>query len=272
MKEKIQQLRHLFGIDVDCTNVKMCAFVGRSLHQTSIPSGDDFSQKDLIDAISKYYNSFNYPFDGIGIAFSGCTSNGLEVSSTSLKCLEGLNVHSFKHLDCENIRFINDANAATLAGTIEYPDSKVLIGVTNGTGIGCGIAINGKLFTGANGLAGEIYGNPTIGPDGNIIKNGKISSGSKLLKKLNQSNEIEKEKIIEQAAQYLGIEIVSLIHSYNPDVIYLSGGGFAFPSYKEILIDFINKYTYPAFLIGLKIVQSTEPSYAGCFGAMKYVR
>ena len=84
MKEKIQQLRHLFGIDVDCTNVKMCAFVGRSLHQTSIPSGDDFSQKDLIDAISKYYNSFNYPFDGIGIAFSGCTSNGLEVSSTSL--------------------------------------------------------------------------------------------------------------------------------------------------------------------------------------------
>ena len=105
---------------------------------------------------------------------SGTTRDGLAVSSTSLQCLENLTTKDFAHLGQNNIRFINDSNATALAGILEYPDAKVLIGITNGTGIGCGVVINGQLFTGANGLAGEIYGNPTVGPDGDIIKNGKI--------------------------------------------------------------------------------------------------
>lgn len=84
----IRQLKNLCGIDVGCTNIKMTAVIGDELFQNSIPSGDNFSKEELIQAISKFYMSFNYNFEGLGIAFSGCTSDGLRVCDTSLRCLE----------------------------------------------------------------------------------------------------------------------------------------------------------------------------------------
>ena len=268
----IRQLKNLCGIDIGCTNIKMTALKENTLIQKTVPSGDDLSKKNLIKIISEFYTSFNFNFKGLGIAFSGCTTDGTHVCDTSLQCLEGLSIYDFVHLNCKNIRLINDANASALAGLLEYPQSNVLISITNGTGIGCGIVINGKLFTGAYGLAGQIYGNPTIGPDGKIIKTGKICSGSKVLKKIDNTFEsFENLKIIHQSASYMGIEIVSLIHSYNPDIIYLSGGGFSFPGYMESLTCFIYQHTYPNFLKNLKVVKTNFSSYSGCFGAMKYL-
>lgn len=268
----IRQLKNLCGIDVGCTNIKMTAVIGDELFQNSIPSGDDFSKEELVQEISKFYMSFNYNFAGLGIAFSGCTSDGLRVCDTSLHCLDNLSIYDFAHLNCKNIKLINDANATALAGLLEYPDAKVLVGITNGTGIGCGIVINGQLFTGANGFAGQIYGNPTVDPNGEIIKNGKICSGSKVLKKIVQISEQElKQEIINQAATYLGIEIVTLIHTFNPDVIYLAGGGFNYPNYIDTLINFTHQHTYSDFLSNLQIVQTNFSSYSGCFGAMKHL-
>lgn len=265
----IRQLMNLCGIDIGCTNIKMTAFAKNTLKQKTVPSGDTLSREKLIEIISEFYISCNYDFNGIGIAFSGCTIDSIRVNKTSLKCLEDLSIYDFAHLNCKNIRLINDSNATALAGLIEYPKSKVLISITNGTGIGCGIVINGRLFTGANGLAGEIYGNPTISHD-EIIKTGKICSGSKVLRELGSISD-SNSKVIDQAASYMGIEIVSLIHSYNPDIIYLSGGGFDFPGYIESLTKFIYQHTYPDFLTNLNIVRTNFASYSGCFGAMKYI-
>lgn len=92
------------------------------------------------------------------------------------------------------------------------------------------------------------------------------------MKKIIQIPEQElKQKIIEQAATYLGIEIVSLIHTFNPDVVYLAGGGFNFPNYIDTLTNFIYQHTYSDFLSNLQIVQTDFSSYSGCFGAMKHL-
>ena len=271
--EKIRQLKNLCGIDIGCTNIKMVAVTGESIVQKTVPSGDDLTRIELIKIISDFYTSFHHKFEGLGIAFSGCTMDGKSVFSTSLQCLIDLSVSDFAHLNCPKIYFINDANATALAGLLEYPNCNVLLGITNGTGIGCGIVIHNKLFTGANGLAGQIYGNPTVGPNGEIIKNGKICAGSKVLRKLRNSDkeELTKMEIVHQAASYLGIEIVSLIHSFNPDVLYFSGGGFHFPGYLETVIHFIQEYTYPDFLKELRITNTSFSHYSGCFGAMYYL-
>ena len=144
---RIQQLNGLCGIDIGCTNIKMAAFTTSFVAQQSVPSGDDMTKEELIEIVSKFYTSFNYKFKGLGIAFSGCTIDNRSVCDTSLQCLRDLSVHDFSHLHCKKIALINDANASALAGLLEYPDSDVLLGITNGTGIGCGIVINGKLFT-----------------------------------------------------------------------------------------------------------------------------
>ena len=61
----------------------------------------------------------------------------------------------------------NDANCATIA-EYELIDRKMFsnyIFVTVGTGIGCGIIINGSLYSGTTGTAGEI-GHMVIEKDG----------------------------------------------------------------------------------------------------------
>lgn len=268
----MQKLNNLCGIDVGCSNIKMTAIVDNVPVYKSIPSGDDFTREQLIGAISDFYLSFDNKFSGLGIAFSGCTTDGYSVSKTTLKCLNNLSVDDFSHLQCPKVCLINDANATALAGLLEYPDSQVLISITNGTGIGCGIAINGKLFIGSNGLAGEIYGNPIILSDNQVSKVGKICSGSKILKKLNNSfSELCKEEIIKEASPYMGSVIVSLIHSYNPDVIYFSGGGFNYHGYLEQTLQFVSEHTYSQFLENLKFAHSAFSTYSGCFGAMKYL-
>ncbi len=266
--ENVRQLNNLCGIDVGCTNIKMVAIVDNTCIQKSVPSGDELTSEYLNSLITEFYESFKVKFKGLGIAFSGCTIDGQSVYHTPLTCVEGLNTSAFSHLGCENVKLINDANATALAGTLEYPESKVLVAVTNGTSIGAGVVINGLLFTGSNGFAGEIYGNPTIVTDGEVTKIGRICSGAKIMKKILHNQEGGKT-ICKKSAVYMGSEIVSLIHSFNPDTVYLSGGGFNFENYLDYTLQFVYSHTYPSFLTNLKIVQSGFSNYSGCYGAMK---
>ena len=265
----IRQLNNLCGIDVGCTNIKMAAIVNNQVITHIIPSGNDCSKEYLINQISEFYRSIKHDLYGIGIAFSGCTYDSQNVCHTTLKCLENLSIKDFAHLMCPKVKLINDSNAACLAGTLEYPNSKVLISVTSGTGIGAGIAINGKLFTGSVGLAGEIYGNPTFDMNRNITKIGRLCSGSKILKRMTETDKEQYQAIISEASQELGIALVSLIHSFNPDVLYLSGGGFEFPDLLPQAESFVQEHAYPKFLDNLKITKTSYSSYAGCYGAMK---
>jgi glucokinase len=135
-----------------------------------------------------------------------------------------------------------------------------VIGVFLGTGIGAGIVIDGKLFRGFNGAAGEV-GHMVIDVDGpecgcgnkgcfealasrraifrtiqTAVKGGQetvlvdmlgknlddMRSGD-LRKAIRRGDEFV-EKVVEQAAHYTGIAIGNLINLFNPEVIVLGGG------------------------------------------------
>ena len=161
-----------------------------------------------------------------------------------------------------NTLLTNDANAEAL-GEHQLGAGKGvsnLILVTVGTGIGGGIIINGRLYSGANGSAGEI-GHTTIdinGPRcrcGNIgcwetfasgramareaqarVKWGEKSILAEMVK--DEIEQITTEKIdmaaregdslalqvISKAATYLGIGMVNLVNAFNPEMIIVGGG------------------------------------------------
>ncbi len=157
---------------------------------------------------------------------------------------------------------VHDATAAALG---EYHfgagrGTKNLIYVTVSTGIGGGIIINGKLYQGATGSAGEV-GHMTIDVDGpkcncgnygclemfasgtavareavRRIRLGEQSSLSGLAKgKLEditaemvdqaaRNGDSLAADILLQAARYLGIGMASLVNILNPEMIILGGG------------------------------------------------
>jgi len=137
---------------------------------------------------------------------------------------------------------------------------KHLLGIFLGTGIGAGIIIDGKPYTGINGTAGEV-GHMVIdinGPEcgcGNkgcfealasrraIFRNiqAAVKKGQKTLltemlgddladlrsgdlRKAIRRGDKFVEKIIDQAAEYTGIAVGNLMNIFNPEVIVIGGG------------------------------------------------
>jgi len=202
---------------------------------------------------------------GISIAAAGAIDpeRGLVTSSPNLPGWRDVPLRDMVRARYKvNTILINDANAEALGeyelGAGRGVDSLIL--VTIGTGIGGGIIINGRLYTGASGSAGEI-GHTTIDVNGPRCSCGNIgcwemfASGRAMAREAQArirggegsilaemvKGEIEKittEKIeaaaregdplalevISRAATYLGIGMVSLVNAFNPEMIIVGGG------------------------------------------------
>ncbi len=156
----------------------------------------------------------------------------------------------------------NDANAAAygeyLAGGAKGYDSAICI--TLGTGIGGGIILNGRIFSGANGAGGEIGHTVTVqngrpcmcGRKGCWEKYGSAralsedsaaaakahpesllnqllqANGGKANAKMAfdaaQKNDITAKQVLESWLQAVGCGLVNVINTFQPDVICISGG------------------------------------------------
>jgi len=153
------------------------------------------------------------------------------------------------------IYFENDANAAAIAEKwwgcgLGYNN---LVYIKLGTGVGSGIMINGEIYKGFNGTAGEI-GHTTIEADGRECRCGNhgclesyigiqgiLSDARHALKddpnwkdhlaeldvkgvvRAAREGNLECEKIITTAGWYLGIGLANIINLINPGLIILGG-------------------------------------------------
>jgi len=156
----------------------------------------------------------------------------------------------------------NDANAAAL-GEFYFGAARGVrnfIYVTLSTGIGGGIVIDGKIYSGAIGAAGEV-GHMTIDDKGPICNCGNrgcwemLASGTALAREARHrikegvktsileyaGGDVEKvtakvvhnaaeqgdgfaEELITQTGYYVGVGLVNLINTFNPELIIIGGG------------------------------------------------
>jgi glucokinase len=136
----------------------------------------------------------------------------------------------------------NDANAAAYA---EYmfgagKGSKNMVYITISTGIGGGIILDGKLYQGSFGTAGEI-GHMVVQPGGNKCGCGNrgcleaMAAGPYIAKAAGKKNAIEvkiaalkgnkiAQKAIGSAANYIGMAIADLNNLLDPDIFVIGGG------------------------------------------------
>ena len=208
-----------------------------------------------------------------------------------------------------NTFLVNDASAAAL-GELRFGAGKGvsnLVLLMLGTGIGGGIIIGGELYTGATGGAGEV-GHMTVeanGPRcdcGNIgcleslasgtavakeaierIKSGGKSSLVEMVK--GKVEDITAEKvgvaarsgdplardIIDRAAFYLGVGLVSLVNIFNPEMIVL-GGGMA--KMGDILLEparkLVRERAFTMLAQAVRIVTAKLGNEAGIYGAAAF--
>ncbi|HZV83158.1 MAG TPA: ROK family protein [Geobacteraceae bacterium] len=229
---------------------------------------------------------------------------GVVLSSVNLQPLEDCNLqNSLEEISGLPVMIINDANAATLAEAsygAGRPYSS-LLHFTLGTGVGSGLILNGKLWTGIDGIAAE-YGHATVEPQGlpcpcgnrgcleqyasataiarmarEGIASGSITSMNSASGNLSDAEELAKAakngdrlalSCFATAARYLGIAAATAVNLLNLEAIVI-GGGVA-QSYELLATPVIEEIRKRAFKVPAERVQVLKGELgddAGMLGA-----
>jgi len=235
---------------------------------TQADEGQSSVVNRLLSAVDHILNLKNISpsqLDSISIAAAGCIDieRGLVTSSPHFPGWSNVPLRDIVRDKYKVATFLlNDASAAVL-GEHRFGSGKGannLILLTVGTGIGGGIIINGKLYSGLFGGAGEI-GHMTIDIGGTRCVCGNIgcleilASGTAMAREakrrlsLGESSSlfqmvrgridaITAEEIgiaakggdalaldiIGKAATYLGVGMVNMVNIFNPEMIIVGGG------------------------------------------------
>ena len=260
----------ILGYDVGGT--KVSAIIGNEngeiidsiKRKTTKQYGKNGLSQQLIDMGEELLsrNKLNKP-DMIGIIFAGIvdSKSGLIVSSPNILGLKNYNITEGleKHFGV-TVRLENDASASTIAEKIFGGAKKYnnFVYITLSTGIGGGIFINGKLYRGSHGMAGEI-GHMVMVANGPICGCGRrgcfetLAGGNGIRARvledvhgLNDSTILSKlrpefinakavfdakkegdmlaQLIVEETIYYLAVGIVNIINILDPEAIFIGGG------------------------------------------------
>lgn len=145
----------------------------------------------------------------------------------------------------------NDARAAALGERAD--DAETLVYVKVGTGIGCGIVVNGLILRGAHGASGDI-GHIRMAPDGPLCRCGRrgclaaYSSGRAITEQLAASRgfrsiddlrtaavigDADVGQALDIAADMLGRALAATVTTINPDRLVLGGQIGSLPGFVE---------------------------------------
>ena len=275
--------------------------------------GPEFAINNLLKHASTIVGKISgYTLAAIGISCGGPlnTKKGFILSPPNLPGWDNIHITKIVQDELNAPAFLqNDANACALAewhyGAGKGTNNMVFL--TFGTGMGAGLILNGKLYTGTNDSAGEI-GHVRLAKNGPIgyNKNGsfegfcsgagikrlaeniiseKMDNGKKVsfiknrdeLQKLTAKELAEAAnagdgtalKIFQISAKYLGMGISILIDIINPERIVVGSIFYRYPDlFKSICNDIIKKEALESAANACEIVPSALGESIGDYASL----
>tara|TARA_A100000164_G_scaffold240888_1_gene214082 strand:+ start:126 stop:1001 length:876 start_codon:yes stop_codon:yes gene_type:complete len=198
------------------------------------------STTSLLDRLVEQVNSFNCnELLGIGIACPGPldSKNGMILETPNLTLLQNTNLKNELESRANLPVYVeNDANLFALGEWKKQENKPSVFGaVTLGTGLGFGIIINEKIFSGANGMAAEYAISPMAhgnwethisisGIERMAIKNIGNKLAPKELYELASSGDKNAQSIWNDFGAHLGLAMSHFINMIDPQMISIGGG------------------------------------------------
>ena len=273
--QKVKQRAPLvLAVDLGGTKLRVAIIsnqgqiMAREYYLTSASDGPELiidRMLSVMDHLLRVEDTDSSQLSSISLAAAGAIDceNGVITSSPNLPGWHNISLRDIvKQKYGIETFLLNDASAAAL-GEYHFGAGKGvnnLIYLTVSTGIGGGIIINGELYCGVSGSAGEI-GHTTIDVNGPVCNCGNIgclemlASGKAVAREAirrigggersslieivgGKIADITAEKVylaaqdgdslalevIYQAATYLGVGMVNLANIFNPEMIVVGGG------------------------------------------------
>jgi predicted NBD/HSP70 family sugar kinase/DNA-binding XRE family transcriptional regulator len=228
--------RVLMGVEiaVECLRVVCVSLTGAVLSQAQVPLLSNLPERvcqqttQLVFEQCKQLAEKKLLLSGVGVCLPGAINEdaGLVRFAPNLAWREvpflSMISKAFAKIGVPPvaIHLQNDADAAALS---EYEFSKnegedPLIFISCDVGVGAGIVLNDRLFTGAIGVAGEI-GHTILQIDGPLCSCGRLGCAETFI----GSRALAVAKNTDLAGKYLGVLLQNLDVSFNPRAIVLGG-------------------------------------------------
>lgn len=265
-------MAYSLGIDIGGTNIKAgvvddgCNIIAVSKIKTNSAQGSDEVLKKIAEAGKAAAKEAKIPLSEIKWVGMGCPgtcnpetglveySNNLKWENVPLQKIISEALHIPAYIE-------NDANAAALGEyyTGAAKGAKSAIIITLGTGLGAGIIIDGKLFSGSN-YAGAEIGHTVLNPNGDQCTCGRkgcfetFCSATALVKHTKRAIEEHPDSLLAEAAKkegrvsgrtafnaaksgdrygrevvdnfidYLACGLINTINIFQPDILCIGGG------------------------------------------------
>ncbi|HTJ48740.1 MAG TPA: ROK family protein [Cyclobacteriaceae bacterium] len=207
--------------------------------------------------------------EGIGIAVpsvvdtdKGIVYNVVNIPSWERVELKDILQNTFK----VPVQVDNDANCFVLGEQLfgAEKDAKSIVGIVLGTGIGSGIIINGKLYTGSNSGAGEIGYLPYLDKNIEYYCSSTFFSGIKNTTAFEahrqaMNGDLQAISLWHEFGIHLGNAVKAVLYAYDPEVIVFGGSiTKAYPFFYESMRNSLSDFIYPQTIKKLKIIQSKD--------------
>jgi glucokinase len=158
----------------------------------------------------------------------------------------------------------NDANAFAV-GELHFGKGRGhrnLVGIVIGTGLGAGVVINGRLYSGTNCGAGEIgnvaYRGSTLESwcSGTFLRQASGMDGQAVYDRARAGDRVAQE-LLDSVGTALGDAILIALYAYDPEIVILGGSvSLAYPLFERAVRERLQSYAYPHALRRLQIACS----------------
>jgi len=311
--------KYIISVDIDCRMIKMGVFNLQNEAVSDIITYFDNvkNKKQVFEEIFKRLDvllaSLNFDFSqylGIGISLPGLVEAKTGETYSDL-LIDGLGLEEAFYAKYKLPTFTgNDSRVMALGeqafGAARNKENVLCINICDG--IGMGMIVNGKIYEGKSGFAGEL-GHINVVDDGLLCTCGKkgcletVASGTALIQHAQKGISEGKQSIISemvennldrihvstiidalengdvfaidlisQAGAYLGKGIAGLIHIFNPETVIVGG---KVAGAKHFLLDPIhqslNKYTIHRIKQDTEIIVSSLEGKVKLLGAVAMV-
>lgn len=240
------------------TIVATSNLAGRVIEQEEFPADPDseVALQNVIAAVRKFSDRHRSSIEAVGVSIPGLadTEAGLALFVPYFHWRDVPVQQRIETATGLPVKIDNDANSVALAelwfGRPEVTNTRDFILILVGEGVGTGIIIDGQLYRGERGAAGE-FGHMIVGADAPVAcscgnhdcweafssQKAALSRYRKLVGDSDASNAVNFSRLVDQAlageehartaliqtAHYLGIGISNLVVGFSPQVVVVGG-------------------------------------------------
>lgn len=182
--------------------------------------------------------------EGVGIGVPGIFKGTKLIELANIPCLDGVDLKAALKLKVP-LRVENDAKCFALAEARfgAAKGKRVAFGLIIGTGIGGALIIDGEIYRGSTGSAGEIghialpgsatWEETTSGPA--ILKRHRGAGGSEeRVSSIWQSKSALAKRTRKETIGHIALLVKDIILMYDPDAVVLGGGVSSLPLVGEV--------------------------------------